>query len=75
MLGFNYCTLLPIIVCLLKNLEWWREKDEIEQTIILNVEPCIGAVIAQLHGSFVARTVPEWNRFPAAAADAASTND
>ena len=31
----------------------------------------IGAVTAQLHGSFVARTVPEWNRLPAAAADAA----
>ena len=35
----------------------------------------LGAVTAQLHGSFVARTVPEWNRLPAAAADAASTND
>ena len=32
----------------------------------------IGAVTAQLHGSFVARTIPECNRLPAAAADAAS---
>ena len=32
----------------------------------------IGAVTAQLHGSFVARTIPEWNRLPAAAADAVS---
>ena len=32
----------------------------------------IGAVTAQLHGSFVARTIPEWNILPAAAADAAS---
>ena len=32
----------------------------------------LGAVTAQLHGPFVARTVPEWNRLPAAAADAAS---
>ena len=34
--------------------------------------PAIGAVTAQLHRSFVARTIPEWNRLPAAAADAAS---
>ena len=33
----------------------------------------IGAVTAQLHGSFVARTSPGWNRLPAAAADASST--
>ena len=32
----------------------------------------MGAVTAQLHGSFVARTIPEWNRLPAAAADAVS---
>ena len=32
----------------------------------------MGAVAAQLHGSFVARTIPEWNRLPAAAADAVS---
>ena len=32
----------------------------------------MGAVTAQLHGSFVARTIPEWNRLPAAAADAGS---
>ena len=32
----------------------------------------IGAVTAQLHGSFVARTIPEWNILPAAAAGAAS---
>ena len=32
----------------------------------------IGAVTAQLHGSFVPCTIPEWNRLPAAAADAAS---
>ena len=32
----------------------------------------IGAVTAQLHGSFVASTIPEWNKLPAAAADAAS---
>ena len=25
----------------------------------------MGAVTAQLHGSFVARTIPEWNRLPA----------
>ena len=31
-----------------------------------------GAVKAQLHGSFVARTIPEWNRLSAAAADAVS---
>ena len=31
----------------------------------------IGAVTARLHGSFVARTIPEWNRLPAAAAAAA----
>ena len=33
----------------------------------------MGAVTAQLHGSFVARTIPEWNRLPAAAADAVSS--
>ena len=32
----------------------------------------IGTFTAQLHGSFVARTIPEWNRLPATAADAAS---
>ena len=32
----------------------------------------MGAVTAQLHGSFVARTIPEWNRLPAAAAVALS---
>ena len=32
----------------------------------------MGAVTAQLHGSFVARTIPEWNRLPAAAAEAVS---
>ena len=32
----------------------------------------MGAVTAQLHGSFVARTIPEWNRLPVAAADAVS---
>ena len=32
----------------------------------------MGAVTAQLHGSFVARTIPECNRLPAAAADAVS---
>ena len=30
----------------------------------------IGAVTAQVHGSFVSRTIPEWNRLPAAAVDA-----
>ena len=32
----------------------------------------IGAVTAQLHGSFVARTIPELNRLSAVAADAVS---
>ena len=32
----------------------------------------IGAVTEQLHGSIVARTIPKWNRLPAAAADAVS---
>ena len=32
----------------------------------------MGAVTAQLHGSFVARTISEWNRLPAAAAEAVS---
>ena len=32
----------------------------------------MGAVTAQLRGSFVARTIPEWNRLPAAADDAVS---
>ena len=32
----------------------------------------MGAVTAQLHGSFVVQTIPEWNRLPAAAADAVS---
>ena len=32
----------------------------------------IGAITAQLHGSLVARTIPEWNRLPAAAVDAVS---
>ena len=32
----------------------------------------MGAVTAQLHGSFVVRTIPERNRLPAAAADAVS---
>ena len=35
----------------------------------------IGAVTPQLHASFVARTIPEWNRLPAAAADAADAAD
>ena len=33
----------------------------------------MGAVTAQLHGSFVARTIPAWNRLPAAAADAVTS--
>ena len=44
-------------------------------TFILKIkllQRAMGAVTAQLHGSFVARTIPEWNRLPAAAADAVS---
>ena len=35
----------------------------------------MGAVTAQLHGSCVARTIPGWNRLPAAAADQCSISN
>ena len=57
--------------CLRKNSEWWRADVRTKANHHFNFR-AMGAVTAHDHGSFVARTIPEWNRLPAAAADAVS---